>query len=136
MLLSILQVWVLCKIFLLGSINFQFLFFYYESIVFGVPIEVIVQRQESSRVIPHILVRCADYLVLSGTEFQSYIPTSMRLYMHVIFCMLWKFDFICLCLFSFVGLNSPCLFKSDGDKKVLQQLVSMYNQGKGSSLYD
>ena len=39
-------------------------------------------------------------------------------------------------LFSYLGLNSPWLFKSDGDKKVLQQLVSMYNQGKGSSLYD
>lgn len=65
--------------------------------VFGVPIEVTVQRQQSSRVIPHILVRCADYLILSG-------------------------------------LNSPCLFKSDGDKKVLQQLVSMYNQDPNASL--
>ncbi|XP_015582421.2 uncharacterized Rho GTPase-activating protein At5g61530 [Ricinus communis] len=34
--------------------------------VFGVPIEVTVQRQESSRPIPHILVKCADYLILSG----------------------------------------------------------------------
>ncbi|XP_022943233.1 uncharacterized Rho GTPase-activating protein At5g61530-like [Cucurbita moschata] len=59
--------------------------------VFGVPIEVTVQRQQSSRIIPHILVRCAEYLDSSG-------------------------------------LNSPWLFKSDGDKRVLQQLVSMYNQ--------
>ncbi|XP_022922739.1 uncharacterized Rho GTPase-activating protein At5g61530 isoform X1 [Cucurbita moschata] len=59
--------------------------------LFGVQIEVTVQKQQSSRVIPHILVRCADYLVLSG-------------------------------------LNSPCLFKSDGDERVLQRLVSMYNQ--------
>ncbi|KAL0547241.1 hypothetical protein IC582_017170 [Cucumis melo] len=65
--------------------------------VFGVAIEVTVQRQQSSRVIPHILVRCADYLVLSG-------------------------------------LNSPWLFKSDGDKKVLQQLVSMYNQDPNAAL--
>ncbi|KAG5558312.1 hypothetical protein RHGRI_008293 [Rhododendron griersonianum] len=33
--------------------------------VFGVPIEVTVQRQQSSRPIPHILVTCADYLILS-----------------------------------------------------------------------
>ncbi|KAJ9164029.1 hypothetical protein P3X46_023647 [Hevea brasiliensis] len=34
--------------------------------VFGVPIEVTVQRQQSSRLVPHILVKCADYLILSG----------------------------------------------------------------------
>ena len=45
------------------------------TVVFGVPIEVTVQKQQSSRVIPHILVRCADYLVLSGIEFQNYIST-------------------------------------------------------------
>ncbi|XP_058205199.1 uncharacterized Rho GTPase-activating protein At5g61530 isoform X1 [Rhododendron vialii] len=65
--------------------------------VFGVPIEVTVQRQQSSRPIPHILVTCADYLILSG-------------------------------------LNSPELFKSDGDKKVIQQLVSSYNQDSNASL--
>ncbi|XP_022985483.1 uncharacterized Rho GTPase-activating protein At5g61530 [Cucurbita maxima] len=65
--------------------------------LFGVPIEVTVQKQQSSRVIPHILVRCADYLVLSG-------------------------------------LNSPCLFKSDGDERVLQRLVSMYNQDPNAPL--
>ncbi|XWS36977.1 hypothetical protein CRYUN_Cryun19dG0003700 [Craigia yunnanensis] len=59
--------------------------------VFGVPIEVTVQRQQSSRPIPLILVKCADYLVLSG-------------------------------------LNSQYLFKAEGDKKVIQQLVSTYNQ--------
>ncbi|GAB4825906.1 hypothetical protein Ancab_008773 [Ancistrocladus abbreviatus] len=60
--------------------------------VFGVPIEVTVQRQQSSSLIPHILVRCADYLISSG------------------------------------GLNSQYLFKLEGDKKVIQQLVSLYNQ--------
>ena len=34
--------------------------------VFGVPIEVTVQREQSTRPIPQILVKCADYLVLSG----------------------------------------------------------------------
>ncbi|XP_042987142.1 uncharacterized Rho GTPase-activating protein At5g61530 isoform X3 [Carya illinoinensis] len=65
--------------------------------VFGVPIEVTVQRQQSSRPIPHILVICADYLIVSG-------------------------------------LNSPDLFKSEGDKKVIQQMVSMYNQDSNASL--
>ncbi|KAK7856440.1 uncharacterized Rho GTPase-activating protein At5g61530 [Quercus suber] len=65
--------------------------------VFGVPIEVTVQRQQSSKPVPHILVRCADYLILSG-------------------------------------LNSPDLFKSEGDKKVIQQLVSIYNQDSNASL--
>ncbi|MFS7936885.1 putative Rho GTPase activation protein [Helianthus anomalus] len=60
--------------------------------VFGVPIEVTVQRQESSKPIPSLLVKCADYLVLSG-------------------------------------LNSPDLFKSEGNKRAIQQLVSLYNQG-------
>ncbi|XP_027369086.1 uncharacterized Rho GTPase-activating protein At5g61530 isoform X4 [Abrus precatorius] len=59
--------------------------------VFGVPIEVTVQRQDCSKPIPQILVKCADYLIVSG-------------------------------------LNSPYLFKSEGDKKVIQQLVSLYNQ--------
>ncbi|KAK4572527.1 hypothetical protein RGQ29_030811 [Quercus rubra] len=65
--------------------------------VFGVPIEVTVQRQQSSKPVPHILVRCADYLILSG-------------------------------------LNSPDLFKSEGDKKVIQQLISIYNQDSNASL--
>ncbi|KAH0979135.1 hypothetical protein GBA52_006312 [Prunus armeniaca] len=65
--------------------------------VFGVPIEVTVQRQQSSRPIPHILVKCADYLILSG-------------------------------------LNTPYLFKGEGDKKVIQQLVSLYNQDSNASL--
>ncbi|KAF3433179.1 hypothetical protein FNV43_RR24281 [Rhamnella rubrinervis] len=65
--------------------------------VFGVPIEVTVQRQQSSRLIPHILIKCADHLILSG-------------------------------------LNTPNLFKSEGDKKVIQQLVSMYNQDSNASL--
>ncbi|GFZ15169.1 small G protein family protein [Actinidia rufa] len=65
--------------------------------VFGVPIEVTVRRQQSSRPIPHILVTCADYLILSG-------------------------------------LNSLELFKTEGDKKVVQQLVSLYNQDSNASL--
>ncbi|KAI9115434.1 hypothetical protein K1719_013753 [Acacia pycnantha] len=65
--------------------------------VFGVPIEVTVQRHESSRPIPQILVKCADYLILSG-------------------------------------LNSPYLFKSEGDKKVIQQLVHLYNQDVAASM--
>ncbi|CAK7357252.1 unnamed protein product [Dovyalis caffra] len=65
--------------------------------VFGVPIEVTVQRQQFSRPVPHILVKCADYLILSG-------------------------------------LNSVHLFKAEGDKKVIQQLVSLYNQDSNASL--
>ncbi|KAL2558363.1 putative Rho GTPase-activating protein [Forsythia ovata] len=65
--------------------------------VFGVPIEITVQRQESTRPVPFILVKCADYLVLSG-------------------------------------LNSQELFKAQGDKKVIQQLVSLYNQEPNASL--
>ncbi|XP_057729750.1 uncharacterized Rho GTPase-activating protein At5g61530 [Arachis stenosperma] len=65
--------------------------------VFGVPIEVTVQRQDSSRPVPQILVKCADYLIVSG-------------------------------------LNSPNLFKSDGDKKVIRQLVSLYNLDSNSSI--
>ncbi|KAK3026433.1 hypothetical protein RJ639_041445 [Escallonia herrerae] len=65
--------------------------------VFGVPIEVTVQRQQYTRPIPCILVKCADYLVLSG-------------------------------------LNSQELFKSEGDKKVIQQLVSLYNQDSKAAL--
>ncbi|KAI4340815.1 hypothetical protein MLD38_025617 [Melastoma candidum] len=67
--------------------------------VFGVPIEIVVQRQEASRPVPHILVKCADYLVLSG-------------------------------------LNSPYLFKSDGDKKVIQQLISQFNSDSNAVLPD
>lgn len=65
--------------------------------VFGVPIEVTVQRQDSSQPIPQILVKCADYLVVSG-------------------------------------LNLPYLFKSEGNRKVIQQLVSLYNQDSCASV--
>lgn len=34
--------------------------------VFGVPLEVTVQRQQSSRPVPFILVRCAESLITSG----------------------------------------------------------------------
>ncbi|KAH0870495.1 hypothetical protein HID58_077517 [Brassica napus] len=65
--------------------------------VFGVAIEVTVQRQESTRPIPFILIKCADYLILTG-------------------------------------LNSPSLFKAEGDKKLIQQLVSAYNQDPSASI--
>ncbi|XP_039051861.1 LOW QUALITY PROTEIN: uncharacterized Rho GTPase-activating protein At5g61530-like [Hibiscus syriacus] len=65
--------------------------------VFGVPIEVTVQRQQASKPIPLILVKCADYLVLSG-------------------------------------LNSQYLFKAEGDKKVIEQLVTAYNQDFNASI--
>lgn len=65
--------------------------------VFGVPIEVTVQRQESTKPVPFLLIKSADYLVLSG-------------------------------------LNSPDLFKSEGNKKAIQQLVSLYNQDLNAPL--
>jgi hypothetical protein len=34
--------------------------------VFGVPIEATVQREQSGKAVPLVLVRCADYLVISG----------------------------------------------------------------------
>ncbi|KAJ3678715.1 hypothetical protein LUZ60_002518 [Juncus effusus] len=39
--------------------------------VFGVPIEVIAQRERSLKAVPQVLITCADYLVVSGlgTEF-------------------------------------------------------------------
>ncbi|GFQ07904.1 uncharacterized rho GTPase-activating protein at5g61530 [Phtheirospermum japonicum] len=65
--------------------------------VFGTPIELAVQRQQSSMLIPSILMKCADVLILSG-------------------------------------LNTPELFKAQGDKKVLRHLVSLYNQDPNASL--
>ncbi|XP_044469060.1 uncharacterized Rho GTPase-activating protein At5g61530-like [Mangifera indica] len=65
--------------------------------VFGVPIDVTIQRQQYVKPVPYILVKCADYLILSG-------------------------------------LNSQYLFKAEGDKKVIQQLVSTYNQEYNASL--
>ncbi|VFQ72767.1 unnamed protein product [Cuscuta campestris] len=65
--------------------------------VFGVPIEITVHRQQSTRPIPYILVNCADHLVLSG-------------------------------------LNSRGLFKSEGDRKILRNLVALYNEDPNASL--
>lgn len=67
--------------------------------VFGVAIEITVQRQQysTSRPIPQIVVRCADYLIVSG-------------------------------------LGSPYLFKVEGDKKAVQQLVALYNQEPNAPL--
>ncbi|KAK1285240.1 putative Rho GTPase-activating protein [Acorus calamus] len=67
--------------------------------VFGVPIEITVQRQQYSMPIPHVLVKCADYLILSG-------------------------------------LHTEYLFKYEGDRKILQQLISLYNLDSNSSLPD
>ncbi|KAK8598819.1 hypothetical protein V6N13_076765 [Hibiscus sabdariffa] len=77
----------------------------FSSSVFGVPIEVIVQRQQASKPIPLILVKCADYLVLSGV-------TQMKI----------------------IGLNSQYLFKAEGDKKIIEQLVTAYNQDFNASI--
>ncbi|XP_078446389.1 small G protein family protein / RhoGAP family protein isoform X2 [Wolffia australiana] len=65
--------------------------------VFGVPIEVVLQRQHSDRPIPQILVRCADYLVLSG-------------------------------------LHTENLFKQEGNRKAVRQLISLYNQDSNATL--
>ncbi|XP_042505796.1 uncharacterized Rho GTPase-activating protein At5g61530 [Macadamia integrifolia] len=65
--------------------------------VFGVAIEITVQRQQSIKPVPQILIKCADYLVLSG-------------------------------------LNSEHLFRSEGDKKVIQHMISLYNQDWNASL--
>ncbi|XP_047962436.1 uncharacterized Rho GTPase-activating protein At5g61530 isoform X3 [Salvia hispanica] len=65
--------------------------------VFGTPLELTVQHQESSAPIPCILMKCADFLILSG-------------------------------------LSSQELFKAQGNKKVLRQLVSLYNQDPNASL--
>lgn len=65
--------------------------------VFGVPVEVTVQRQQSSTPIPNILIKCSDYLILSG-------------------------------------LHSQELFKAQGDKKVIRQLVSLYNHDPDATL--
>ncbi|KAG6390857.1 hypothetical protein SASPL_148602 [Salvia splendens] len=67
------------------------------SLVFGTPLELTVQHQESSAPIPCILMKCADFLILSG-------------------------------------LSSQELFKAQGNKKVLRQLVSLYNQDPNALL--
>lgn len=40
--------------------------------MFGVPIEATVQREQSGKAVPLVLVRCADYLVLSGELAENY----------------------------------------------------------------
>ncbi|CAN6477982.1 unnamed protein product [Victoria cruziana] len=65
--------------------------------VFGIPLDVTVQRQHSGRLIPQILVRCADYLVLSG-------------------------------------LQTEYLFKLEGDRSVLQQMISIFNEDWNAAL--
>jgi hypothetical protein len=34
--------------------------------VFGIPIEVVVQREQSTKAVPQVLITCADYLIVSG----------------------------------------------------------------------
>ena len=46
--------------------------------MFGVAIEVTVQRQESTRPIPFILIKCADYLILTGkNKFQPIVSALL-----------------------------------------------------------
>ena len=87
--------------------------------MFGVPIEATVQREQSGKAVPLVLVRCADYLVISGELAENYTESfsPFRVY-HYGFWIIF-----------FPGLNNEYLFKSEGDKKVLQQLVSLYNEG-------
>eukprot|EP00252_Welwitschia_mirabilis_P004809 TRINITY_DN15116_c0_g1_i1.p1 TRINITY_DN15116_c0_g1~~TRINITY_DN15116_c0_g1_i1.p1 ORF type:complete len:396 (+),score=85.92 TRINITY_DN15116_c0_g1_i1:622-1809(+) len=59
--------------------------------VFGVPIETVVRRQKSTRPIPYVLIRCADFIVMSG-------------------------------------LATEFIFKIEGDKRVIQALVSLFNE--------
>lgn len=65
--------------------------------VFGAPIEATVERQQSNKPVPQILINCVDYLILSG-------------------------------------LKSPDLFKTQGNKNVIQQLVAMFNQDPDAAL--
>ncbi|ONK73564.1 uncharacterized protein A4U43_C04F32960 [Asparagus officinalis] len=67
--------------------------------VFGVPLEIIIQRQQSTRPVPQVLVRCADHLIISG-------------------------------------IHSEYLFKDEGDRKVIRQLISIYNQDWNAQLPD
>ncbi|KAL7253755.1 hypothetical protein ACSBR1_008156 [Camellia fascicularis] len=87
-----------------------------------------VQRQQSNKPVPLILVTCADYLILSGI--------CMRLHRSIVYSILiLHFNACSHSHFSFdLGLNSQELFKSEGDKKVIQQLVSLYNQDSNASL--
>ncbi|EFH53373.1 hypothetical protein ARALYDRAFT_905118 [Arabidopsis lyrata subsp. lyrata] len=89
--------------------------------VFGVLIEIIVQRQESSRPIPLILIKCADYLILTGNN--VWTNGSQTFYCSYLLISSYQCD-----IFLLPGLNSPNLFKAEGDKKLIQQLVSAYNQ--------
>lgn len=40
--------------------------------MFGVPIEATVQREQSGKAVPLVLVRCADFLVISGALAENY----------------------------------------------------------------
>ncbi|XP_020877526.1 uncharacterized Rho GTPase-activating protein At5g61530 isoform X1 [Arabidopsis lyrata subsp. lyrata] len=95
--------------------------------VFGVPIEIIVQRQESSRPIPLILIKCADYLILTGNN--VWTNGSQTFYCSYLLISSYQCD-----IFLLPGLNSPNLFKAEGDKKLIQQLVSAYNQDPSASI--
>jgi hypothetical protein len=42
--------------------------------VFGLPLDVLVEKQNSARPIPVIVIRCVDYLVKSGGFFYAHLP--------------------------------------------------------------
>ncbi|XP_078446391.1 small G protein family protein / RhoGAP family protein isoform X4 [Wolffia australiana] len=91
--------------------------------VFGVPIEVVLQRQHSDRPIPQILVRCADYLVLSGIMCDVLIISNI---------MPSDAEILRTCFFS--GLHTENLFKQEGNRKAVRQLISLYNQDSNATL--
>eukprot|EP00249_Psilotum_nudum_P018150 c26662_g1_i1 orf=367-1623(-) len=65
--------------------------------VFGVPLEILVQRQKCSKPIPHLVIKCVDYLLLSG-------------------------------------LTAEYIFKYEGNQRVVQHLISLYNEDLNASI--
>ena len=64
-----------CSTILLKSSNEQQIndpLLHHNLAVFGVPIEATVQREQSGKAVPLVLVRCADYLVISGELAENY----------------------------------------------------------------
>ncbi|XP_047962435.1 uncharacterized Rho GTPase-activating protein At5g61530 isoform X2 [Salvia hispanica] len=112
--------------------------------VFGTPLELTVQHQESSAPIPCILMKCADFLILSGMAsylsgllFNGLIIRVQRV--DSLFCLriMSSETYIMLKVWGFLKrkrLSSQELFKAQGNKKVLRQLVSLYNQDPNASL--
>lgn len=44
--------------------------------VFGVPLEVLVQRQRSSRAVPQLVINCVDYLAASGLNVENIFKSN------------------------------------------------------------